>query len=151
MRNQVRAIRRLARAAEMFGLGREQGPIRPQGAREVRQAALAFNRMQERVNRFVAQRTAVLAGVSHDLRTPLTRLRLTVAMLPSEGRVDAATLQPDVADMVTDIVDMERLIGSYLSFARGEGLNFLYQQIFVRCWRMSSRQHDVPEGVFWDL
>lgn len=121
MRNQVRAIRRLARAAEMFGLGREQGPIRPQGAREVRQAALAFNRMQERVNRFVAQRTAVLAGVSHDLRTPLTRLRLTVAMLPSEGRVDAATLQPDVADMVTDIGDMERLIGSYLSFARGEG------------------------------
>lgn len=121
MRNQVRAIRRLGHAAELFGMGRDQGPIRPQGAREVRQAAIAFNRMQARVNRFVAQRTAVLAGVSHDLRTPLTRLRLTVAMIPTSGMLRAETLRPDLADMVTDIEDMERLIGSYLSFARGEG------------------------------
>ena len=121
MRNQVRAIRRLGRAAELFGMGRDAGPIRPQGAREVRQAAVAFNRMQARVNRFVAQRTAVLAGVSHDLRTPLTRLRLTVAMIPTSGPIRAESLKPDLADMVTDIEDMERLIGSYLSFARGEG------------------------------
>ncbi|MEN3175459.1 ATP-binding protein [Gluconobacter sp. OJA] len=121
MRNQVRAIRRLAQAAELFGLGRDEGAIRPQGAREVRQAAIAFNRMQDRVNRFVAQRTAVLAGVSHDLRTPLTRLRLSMAMLPTKGRIEAEDLQPDIQDMVTDIEDMERLIGSYLSFARGEG------------------------------
>lgn len=121
MRNQVRAIRRLGHAAELFGMGRDQGPIRPQGAREVRQAAIAFNRMQARVNRFVAQRTAVLAGVSHDLRTPLTRLRLTVAMIPASGTIRAESLKPDLADMVTDIEDMERLIGSYLSFARGEG------------------------------
>ncbi|GBQ10869.1 ATP-binding protein [Swaminathania salitolerans] len=118
---QVRAIRRLARAAENFGLGRDDGPIRPQGALEIRKAALAFNRMQARVNRFVAQRTAVLAGVSHDLRTPLTRLRLTLAMLPVEGSVDAQELRPDIEDMITDIGEMERLIGSYLSFARGEG------------------------------
>ncbi|KXV38735.1 ATPase [Gluconobacter japonicus] len=121
MRNQVRAIRRLAEAAELFGLGRDEGAIRPQGAREVRQAAIAFNRMQERVNRFVAQRTAVLAGVSHDLRTPLTRLRLSMAMLPTKGMIRAEDIQPDVHDMVADIEDMERLIGSYLSFARGEG------------------------------
>ncbi|EHH68613.1 osmolarity sensor protein envZ [Gluconobacter morbifer G707] len=121
MRNQVRAIRRLAKAAELFGMGRDEGPIRPQGAREVRQAAVAFNRMQSRVNRFVTQRTAVLAGVSHDLRTPLTRLRLTIAMMPVKGMIRAEDLQPDFADMVVDIDDMEKLIGSYLSFARGEG------------------------------
>jgi two-component system, OmpR family, osmolarity sensor histidine kinase EnvZ len=76
MRNQVRAIRRLAAAAEAFGLGRESRPDPPEGATEVRRAATAFNRMQERIRRFLAQRTEMLAGVSHDLRTPLTRLRL---------------------------------------------------------------------------
>ncbi|NIE79715.1 MULTISPECIES: ATP-binding protein [Asaia] len=118
---QVRAVRRLAKAAENFGLGRDDGPIHPQGALEIRKAALAFNRMQARVNRFVTHRTAVLAGVSHDLRTPLTRLRLTLAMMPVEGSVEAQELRPDIEDMVADIAEMERLIGSYLSFARGEG------------------------------
>ena len=121
MRNQVRAVRRLAQAAELFGLGRDAGAIRPQGAREVRQAAVAFNRMRARVNRFVAQRTSILAGVSHDLRTPLARLRLSLAMLPTKGTVQAADIQADVVDMVQDLADMERLIESYLSFARGEG------------------------------
>ncbi|MFS3134821.1 ATP-binding protein [Gluconacetobacter sacchari] len=121
MRNQIRAIRRLARAAELFGLGRDIEPIRPEGAQEVRKAAVAFNRMQERIFRFVAQRTAVLAGVSHDLRTPLTRLRLSLAMIPQAGTIDAAQFQPEVTDMVADIAEMERMIESYLSFARGEG------------------------------
>lgn len=121
MRNQIRAIRRLARAAELFGLGRDIGPIRPEGAQEVRKAAVAFNRMQERIFRFVAQRTAVLAGVSHDLRTPLTRLRLSLAMIPPQGSIDAAQFQAEVTDMVGDIAEMEGMIESYLSFARGEG------------------------------
>lgn len=121
MRNQVRAIRRLARAAEQFGLGRDIGPIRPEGAREVRQAAIAFNRMQDRIYRFVSQRTAVLAGVSHDLRTPLTRLRLSLAMLPRSGLVDAGVLHEEFDDMITDVAEMERMIEGYLSFARGEG------------------------------
>jgi two-component system osmolarity sensor histidine kinase EnvZ len=121
MRNQVRAIRRLARAAEAFGMGRDPGPIRPEGAQEVRKAASAFNRMQERILRFVAQRTAMLAGVSHDLRTPLTRLRLTLAMLPQSGSVEAAVLAPDIAEMVVDVEEMDRMIEGYLSFARGEG------------------------------
>ena len=116
MRNQVRAIRRLAFAAEAFGLGRDIGPIKPEGASEVRRAATAFNRMQERIRRFLQQRTEMLAGVSHDLRTPLTRLRLALAMLPqTEG------MAQDVAEMTTDVDEMERMIGGYLAFARGEG------------------------------
>ncbi len=115
MRNQVRAIRRLAAAAEAFGMGRDRGPIKPEGASEVRQAAAAFNRMQARISRFLQQRTEMLAGVSHDLRTPLTRLRLALAMLP-------AAAEQDVADMTADVAEMERMIGGYLSFARGEGM-----------------------------
>jgi two-component system, OmpR family, osmolarity sensor histidine kinase EnvZ len=117
MRNQVRAIRRLARSAEAFGMGRDVPAIRPEGASEVRQAAAAFNRMQERIRRFLAQRTEMLAGVSHDLRTPLTRLRLALAMLPR-----TAELQQDVAEMTADVEEMDRMIGGYLAFARGEGI-----------------------------
>ena len=116
MRNQVRAIRRLAAAAEAFGMGRDHGAIKPEGAIEVRQAATAFNRMQGRIVRFLSQRTEMLAGVSHDLRTPLTRLRLALAMLPAEG-----ALKQDVEDMTADVEEMERMIGGYLAFARGEG------------------------------
>ena len=116
VRNQVRSIRRLGWAVEAFGLGREVGPLKPEGAAEVRQAAAAFNRMQERVTRFLAQRTEMLAGVSHDLRTPLTRLRLALAMMPQ----NEATAQ-DISDMTGDIAEMERLVEAYLAFARGEG------------------------------
>ena len=115
MRNQVRAIRRLAAAAEAFGMGRDRDLIKLEGATEVRQAAAAFNRMQTRIVRFLQQRTEMLAGVSHDLRTPLTRLRLALAMLPSAAK-------QDVADMTGDVAEMERMIGGYLSFARGEGM-----------------------------
>ena len=121
MRIQVRAIRRLARAAEAFGMGRETGTIRPEGAQEVRKAASAFNRMQERIRHFVSQRTAMLAGVSHDLRTPLTRLRLSLAMVPQQGVLDAEELAPEIGEMITDVEEMERMIESYLAFARGEG------------------------------
>ena len=114
LRTQVRGITRLAAAAEAFGMGRDEGPIRPEGAIEVRRAATAFNRMRERLRRFLVQRTTMLAGVSHDLRTPLTRLRLALAMQPQ--------ISPqDLADMTGDIEEMERLIGVYLNFARGEG------------------------------
>jgi two-component system osmolarity sensor histidine kinase EnvZ len=111
VRRQIRSIRRLARAAEAFGLGSDPGMIKPEGAVEVRRAATAFNRMQERIRRFLAQRTEMLAGVSHDLRTPLTRLRLAIAMLPP---------LPDVPGMAADLDEMERMIDGYLAFARGE-------------------------------
>lgn len=120
-RNQVRAIRRLAHAAEDFGLGRDPGPVRLQGAKEVRRLATAFNRMRDRILRFVAQRTSVLAGVSHDLRTPLTRIRLSLAMIPQHGTLEAEYLAADVTDMISDVEEMERMIEGYLSFARGEG------------------------------
>src|SRR5271166_6172083 len=116
MRNQVRAIRRLSVAAEAFGMGRDVGLIKPEGAAEVRQAAAAFNRMQERIRRFLAQRTEMLAGVSHDLRTPLTRLRLALAMMPANDAV-----KQDIAEMTADLEEMERMIEGYLAFARGEG------------------------------
>jgi two-component system osmolarity sensor histidine kinase EnvZ len=116
MKNQVRAIRRLAGAAEAFGLGRDIGTIKPEGAAEVRQAAQAFNRMQDRIRRFVGQRTDMLAGISHDLRTPLTRMRLALAMLPR-----GADTEEDLAALIADVEEMERMIAAYLAFARGEG------------------------------
>ncbi|MBP0491987.1 ATP-binding protein [Pararoseomonas indoligenes] len=115
MKNQVRAIRRLAGASEAFGKGRDTGPIKPEGASEVRQAAAAFNGMRANIRRFVAQRTEMLAGISHDLRTPLTRLRLGLAMLPADAQADGV-------EMTQDVEEMERMIASYLAFARGEVL-----------------------------
>jgi two-component system osmolarity sensor histidine kinase EnvZ len=114
MKNQVRAIGRLAEAAEAFGRGRDLGPMKPEGAAEARQAALAFNSMRARIRRFVESRTELLAGISHDLRTPLTRLRLGLAMLPE-------SVQADAQAMAQDVEEMDRLIAAYLAFARGEG------------------------------
>jgi two-component system osmolarity sensor histidine kinase EnvZ len=113
MRNQIRPIRRLAIAAERIGKGRDLPPtFKPEGAREVRQASKAFIDMHDRIKRQIAQRTAMLAGVSHDLRTPLTRLKLQVAMMGST---------PDTVAMRHDIDDMERMLNAYLDFVRGEG------------------------------
>jgi len=112
MRNQVRPIRRLALAAESFGKGRDVPDFKPEGATEVRLAAGAFLQMRERIRRTIAQRTEMLAGVSHDLRTPLTRMRLQLAML---GDTAAA------ASLSSDVTEMQRMIEDYLAFARGEG------------------------------
>lgn len=128
MRNQVRALRKISAAAEAFGMGRTVGPMKPEGAAEVRQAATAFNRMEERIRRFVDSRTEMLAGISHDLRTPLTRLRLGLAMLPEAAREDAAA-------MTEDVEEMDRLIGDYLAFARGEGVEQPEQADLARLLR----------------
>jgi len=112
LRNQVRPIERLARAADSFGKGRAVPDFKPYGATEVRRAAQAFITMRERIERHVAQRTEMLAGVSHDLKTPLTRLKLTLEMLPGDS---------DIKSMRDDIAEMEHMLDDYLAFARGEG------------------------------
>jgi len=112
MRNQVRPIRRLALAAENFGKGRDTMRLKPAGALEVRQAATAFLTMRDRIRRQIAQRTEMLAGVSHDLRTPLTRMKLQLALLTDEE---------DSEGLRADVVEMETMIDAYLAFARGEG------------------------------
>jgi two-component system osmolarity sensor histidine kinase EnvZ len=112
MRNQVRPIRRLAAAADGFGKGRNLADIKPEGATEIRTAAAAFNLMRERIQRSIAQRTEMLAGVSHDLRTPLTRMKLQLAMLGDS---------PGIADLKSDLAEMESMVEEYLAFARGEG------------------------------
>lgn len=112
MRNQIRPIRRLSVAAERFGKGRNVRNFKIEGAKEVRQAGQAFIDMKARIQRQISQRTDMLAGVSHDLRTPLTRLKLQVAMLGDS---------PDIYEMKRDIDDMERMIEGYLNFVRGEG------------------------------
>ncbi|GAB5468665.1 MAG: ATP-binding protein [Rhodospirillales bacterium] len=111
MRNQVRPIRRLAKAAESFGKGRDVADFRIEGASEVRQAATAFLQMRARIKRQMTQRTAMLAGVSHDLRTPLTRMKLELAMSPASRSRDG---------LVADVAEMEHMIAAYLAFARGE-------------------------------
>jgi two-component system osmolarity sensor histidine kinase EnvZ len=112
LRNQVRPIERLAYAAEAFGKGRAVPDFKPYGATEVRRAAQAFITMRARIERYLQQRTEMLAGVSHDLKTPLTRMRLQLAMM-GDG--------VDVAPLREDVLEMERMLDEYLDFARGEG------------------------------
>ena len=111
MKNQVRAVTRLAKAAENFGTGRPVQMFKPEGASEVRQAGMAFLNMQNRISRYLLERTSMLSGVSHDLKTPLTRMKLQLSMTRVEG----------AEDLLNDIDEMERMLEGYLSFAKGEG------------------------------
>lgn len=113
LRNQIRPILKLAEAADAFGKGRPvpEG-FRPRGAREVRQAAMAFAEMRDRITTHVDQRTTMLAGVSHDLRTVLTRFKLELALL-GEGA--------EIQSMKSDVNEMQHMLEDYLAFARGDG------------------------------
>jgi two-component system, OmpR family, osmolarity sensor histidine kinase EnvZ len=113
LRNQIRPILRLAEAVDAFGKGRPvPDDFQPRGAREVRQAAAAFLEMRDRIRQHVEQRTTMLAGVSHDLRTVLTRFKLELAFM-GEG--------PDVASLKDDVDEMQHMLEDYLAFARGDG------------------------------
>ena len=112
IRNQVRTIQKLADAAESFGKGQDAKNFKPTGATEVRQAAESFIEMRDRIRRQIEQRTLLLAGVSHDLRTPITRMKLqTALMAPS----------PELEALREDISEMEHMLEEYLAFARGQG------------------------------
>lgn len=110
MRNQIRPIRRLAEAAERFGKGDELVPFKAEGAVEVRKAGYAFLRMRERVTRLLHERIEMLAGVSHDLRTPITRLKLSVVMLPDSSQKQ---------QIEADVTMLHHMVEGFLSFARG--------------------------------
>ena len=111
MKNQTRPIINLARAAEKFGKGEFIKEFRPSGAREIRQAAYEFDKMRKRISVHLNQRSEMLSGISHDLRTPLTRLKLQLALLK----------QQDLAKkMSDDIEEMERMLNEYLEFSRNQ-------------------------------
>lgn len=111
MRNQIRPIRRLSYAADRFGKGREVKHFKPEGSYELRRAGRAFLKMKERLERQISQRTEMLAGVSHDLRTPLTRMELHLALLKESI---------DVKDLRKDVGEMTKMVESFLAFARGD-------------------------------
>jgi two-component system osmolarity sensor histidine kinase EnvZ len=111
LRNQIRPITDLAAAAQRFGTGRDVGPFRPRGAREVKAAGEAFLDMRDRITRQVEQRTTMLAGVSHDLRTILTRFKLELAVL-GDG--------PKVQPLKEDVDEMQRMLEAYMAFAKGD-------------------------------
>ena len=117
LRNQLRPIKLLARASEAFGRG-QTVTFRPRGAEEVRAAGWAFLNMRDRIERHIEQRTTMLSGVSHDLKTPLTRLQLGLAMIEGE---DVGPLKQDVAAMAT-------MLDAYLAFAR-DGTGETYRAI----------------------
>ena len=112
MKNQVRSIERLSQAAEAFGRGQTAQSFKPSGAQEVKQAGLSFIQMRNRIQRYLSERTGMLSGVSHDLRTPLTRMKLQLSMLKESEAVE---------DLKQDVAEMEHMLEAYLSFARGEG------------------------------
>ncbi len=120
LRNQIRPITRLAKAADNFGRGVDTPDFRPHGATEVRKAARAFIVMRERIRRQLRTRTDMLAGISHDLRTPLTRMKLQLAMLPDDiaGRED---MREAIIELNDDVQQMQHMINEYLDFARDEG------------------------------
>ncbi len=112
LRNQMTPIARLAKAAEAFGKG-QVVPYRPRGALEVRAAGHAFLDMRARIERQIEARTMMLSGVSHDLRTPLTRMKLALSLMPEDDETEA---------LAQDVAQMERMVNEFLAFARGDAM-----------------------------
>ena len=128
LRNQIRPITRLAKAADNFGRGVDTPNFRPHGATEVRKAARAFIVMRERIRRQIRTRTDMLSGISHDLRTPLTRMKLQLAMLPADI-VARDDMREAIIELDDDVLQMQHMIHEYLDFARDEG-----REETVRIW-----------------
>lgn len=111
LRNQIRSIIKLARAAERFGRGLDSPTFKPSGALEIRMAAMAFIEMRERIKRLLTRRTQMLAGVSHDLRTPLTRIKLQLELMEAGQPVET---------IKNNVLQMERMLEGYLEFVRSD-------------------------------
>jgi two-component system, OmpR family, osmolarity sensor histidine kinase EnvZ len=147
MRNQIRPIYRLSKAAERMGKGEDTPDFRPEGATEVRRAGINLMMMRDRLRRQVVQRTTMLNGVSHDLRTPLTRMKLQLELMPNST---------DIQGLKTDVDEMTQMIEAYLSFARGaeteETLPTLLDQLLIDVVDSARRSNleihlDAPEDV----
>lgn len=136
LRGQIRPILALAKAAESFGRGQSTQGFSPRGADEVRRAGLAFILMRERIEKQIEQRTAMLNGVSHDLRTILTRFRLQLAL---------AGDRPELAGMDQDVDDMQSMLEGYLAFARGDGMEEELQEQNLKPY-MEKLQSDFAMG-----
>ncbi len=140
LRNQIRPILRLVTVAEAFGMGRD-AEFRPRGAREVRRAGYAFIEMKRRIERAIEQRTAMLTGVSHDLRTILTRFKLSLALIGDD---------PEAAEMQKDIEEMQRMLEAYLAFARGdsgEAAVHIDMRQFLESLRSEAERHGADVKV----
>lgn len=143
MRNQIRPIRRLAVAADWFGRGRDVQKFKVEGASEVRQAGQAFLDMRRRIKRQISQRTIMLAGVSHDLRTPLTRMKLELEMM--KGGEDIQALKEDVTQM-------QRMIDGYLEFVQGgEGESSVMLNLAAYMDKIKSNIQRLEKPVYWDV
>jgi two-component system osmolarity sensor histidine kinase EnvZ len=111
LRNQVRPIIQLAQAAERFGKGQFDSDFKVSGALEIRQASFEFEKMKRRILKYISQRTAMLSGISHDLKTPLTRLKLQIELLNKDKKLDS---------LKEEVIEMEKMINEYLDFARNQ-------------------------------
>ena len=111
MKGQIKPLKRLAIIAETFGRGLDAPELKASGALEIRQTTTAFNQMRTRIKRFLKQRTDMLAGVSHDLRTPLTRMKLQLSLMKDDKAKK---------ELENDIIEMTAMLDSYVSFVRGE-------------------------------
>lgn len=111
LKNQIRSIERLSVAAQAFGKGMAEVPFKPEGAAEVRNVGFSFLKMKERISRYVSERTRMLAGVSHDLKTPLTRMRLQLSLMGAGKETE---------ELLSDISEMEKMLSGYLDFAKGQ-------------------------------
>ena len=111
LKNQTRPLVKLSKAAERFGKGEIVEDLRPSGALEIRKATYEFDRMMKRINRHLAQRSEMLSGISHDLRTPLTRLKLQLALMEQKDQAEK---------MTSDIDEMEKMLNDYLQYAKSQ-------------------------------
>lgn len=142
LRNQIRPIAKLATAMDDFGRGHEVAVFRPQGADEVRRAGRAFLSMKQRLERQISARMEMLAGISHDLRTPLTRMKLELEMLKDTESATAIR---------RDVQDMEHMIEEYLDFVRGEGQEAPKRVRLAECLRdMLQRYNGQQAEVTFD-